>query len=74
MSQPTKSDSANWQACNWERQVKELQAQAEKRFWVLVPVENGARFEVQDQLGCILHGPDFFPGLRGFFEKQPAQA
>lgn len=58
----------------YRRQVDELRAEAEKRFWKLVSVENGLRFEVQDQLGRILYGPAHFPSLRGFFANQLPQA
>lgn len=61
-------------AQEWERQLNELQAQASKRFWSLVPVGNGNQFEVHDQLGRVLYGPNSFMGLRGFFKNLPLQA
>ena len=74
MSEPTKSDTPSWQTLNWNRQRDELQAQAEKRFWKLVPAANGGQFEIHDQLGRVICGADFFPGLRGFFAGLPPQA
>lgn len=73
-SPETKADSVEWSTANWNRQRAELAAAAEKRFWKLVPADNPAQFEVHDQLGRRIYGPDFFTGLRGFFKWQPPQA
>lgn len=75
MSDQPIADSVEWSTKNWNRQRDELAAAAEKRFWKLVPAQdNAAQFEVHDQLGRRIYGPDFFAGLRGFFESQLPQA
>lgn len=74
MSEEPKIGTVEWNTRNWIRQRDELQALAEKRFWKLVPDENGSWFEVQDQLGRTLYGPAHFPALRGFFAGQLPQA
>ena len=63
-----------WNTQNEKRQVDELKAQAEKRFWELYFDEGLGWWGVRDQLGRILKEPRPLVELRGFFGGLPFQA
>lgn len=68
------SEQMSFAAAEYQRQVDELQRQAEKRFWVLYFDEQLHWYGVKDQLGRILAQPRPLSEIRGFFASQPAQA
>jgi len=73
-AQEPKADSLEWNAWNHNRQLNDLKAEAEKRFWTLKPDETGNLHGVYDQLGRELYPPSHLMSLRGFFAGLPAQA
>jgi len=67
-------EQLSFAAADYQRQVDELQALAEKRFWVLYFDQQLHWFGVKDGVGRILAHPRPLSEIRGFFASQPAQA
>lgn len=68
------SAEAVWNNQNHERQLAEIRAEVEKRFWTLKMDPHLYWHYVEDQVGRRLCEPMILPSLRGWLKSLPPQA
>jgi len=70
----TGADQIAWNVENYQRQVAEITAEVEKRFWTLKLDQQLQWYYVEDQLGRRLCEPMILSSLRGWIKALPPQA
>ncbi|NDB95337.1 MAG: hypothetical protein EBZ78_04150 [Verrucomicrobia bacterium] len=70
----TAASTIDWAGANYARQVDEIRAEVEKRYWVLRYDEQLKWHYVEDGSGRRLCEPQTLPMLRGWVARLPPQA